>query len=96
PPFMIADGNPAAVRGINLVGLERNGFSEETIRRIREAYRLIYRSRLNMQQAGEKIRETLSGSDEIEQLLDFISSSKRGIVRKPVRRNPGSGDDEAD
>ncbi|MEA3186194.1 MAG: UDP-N-acetylglucosamine acyltransferase, partial [Chthoniobacter sp.] len=42
PPFMIADGNPAAVRGINLVGLERNGFSEETIRRIREAYRLIY------------------------------------------------------
>ena len=44
PPFMIADGNPAKVRGINLVGLERSGFPPESVKWIKEAFRLIYRS----------------------------------------------------
>ena len=43
PPFMIADGNPAKVRGINLVGLERSGFPPESVKWIKEAFRLIYR-----------------------------------------------------
>ena len=59
PPFMIADGNPAKVRSYNKVALERNGFSEETHRAIKEAYRLIYRSSLNLQQAVEQIRAAL-------------------------------------
>lgn len=86
PPFMIADGNPAIVRGINQVGMERNGFPAETIRLIREAYRLIYRSELNVKQAEKKIRATLDNAPEIHQLLDFIASSQRGIIRRPVRR----------
>ncbi len=96
PPFMIADGNPAFVRGINQVGLERRGFSAETIRLLREAYRLIYRSRLNLQQAEEKIRQSLDPIPEVNELLSFIASSKRGIIRKQTgaQRKAGSGMDE--
>jgi len=85
PPFMIADGNPAVVRGINQIGLERHGFPEESIRRLREAYRLLYRSKLNVKQAVEEIRATLWGPAEIEQLVTFIESSSRGIIRRPIR-----------
>src|SRR5438067_13771038 len=87
PPFMIADGNPAIVRGINQVGLERHDFPAETIRSIREAYRILYRSKLNLQQATEKISATLNTSAELHQLLEFISSSQRGIIRKPLRQH---------
>lgn len=85
PPFMIADGNPAQVRGVNQVGLERHGFGEESIRRLREAYRLLYRSKLNVKQAVEEIRTTLGDAVEIAQLVDFIETSARGIIRRPVR-----------
>ena len=96
PPFMIADGNPALVRGINQVGLERHGFSPESIREIREAYRLIYRSKLNARQAVETIRTTLDHTPEIHHLLDFIGSSQRGIIRRPVQRHgrPAGGEAE--
>ena len=85
PPFMIADGNPALVRGVNQVGLERHGFSDESVRLLREAYRLLYRSKLNVQQAVEEIRRTLGGAEEIDQLAAFIEGSERGIIRRPVR-----------
>ena len=85
PPFMIADGNPARVRGVNQIGLERHGFGEESVRRLREAYRLLYRSKMNVKQAVEEIRKTLWGAAEIEQLVGFIESSGRGIIRRPVR-----------
>jgi len=89
PPFMIADGNPAQVRGVNQIGLERHGFPEDTVRRIREAYRLLYRSKMNVRQAVEEIRKTLGGAVEIEQLVSFIESSGRGIIRRPVRGAEG-------
>jgi UDP-N-acetylglucosamine acyltransferase len=81
PPFMIADGNPAKVRGINVVGLERNGFAAETIKTIKEAFRLIYRSKFNTRQAVEAIRQELPASAEITQIIEFIQSSERGIIR---------------
>ncbi|MDB6175465.1 MAG: Acyl-[acyl-carrier-protein]--UDP-N-acetylglucosamine O-acyltransferase [Chthoniobacteraceae bacterium] len=81
PPYMIADGNPAKVRSFNKVGLERHGFSEEAIRRIKEAYRLIYRSKLNLQQAVEQIRVDLADSPELELLIEFVTNSPRGIIR---------------
>ncbi|HEX4083381.1 MAG TPA: acyl-ACP--UDP-N-acetylglucosamine O-acyltransferase [Chthoniobacteraceae bacterium] len=89
PPFLIADGNPARVRGVNQIGLERHGFPEEAMRRIREAYRLLYRSKLNAQQAVEEIRKTLWGTAEVEQLVTFIETSNRGIIRRPVRGAEG-------
>jgi UDP-N-acetylglucosamine acyltransferase len=81
PPFMIADGNPAQVRGINLIGLERSNFPPESVKRIKEAFRLIYRSSYNTRQAVEAIRKELPQSDEIQQILDFIEQSERGIIR---------------
>ncbi len=89
PPFMIADGNPARVRGVNQIGLERHGFPEESVRRLREAYRLLYRSKMNVKQAVEEVRKTLWGAAEIEQLVAFIEASGRGIIRRPVRGGDG-------
>jgi UDP-N-acetylglucosamine acyltransferase len=81
PPFMIADGNPAKVRGINVVGLERSGFAPETIKAIKEAFRLIYRSKYNTRQAIEAIQQELPASAEITQIVEFIQKSERGIIR---------------
>jgi UDP-N-acetylglucosamine acyltransferase len=81
PPFMIADGNPAKVRSYNKVALERHGFSDETHRAIKESYRLIYRSALNLQQAVEQIRSDLPETPEVAQLVAFVTSSPRGIVK---------------
>lgn len=81
PPFMIADGNPAVIRGINQVGLERNGFTPEGVRVLKEAYRILYRSNLNTKQALAELRATLAGSAEVQQLIEFIESSERGIIR---------------
>lgn len=81
PPFMIADGNPAEVRGVNQVGLERRGFAPESIRALREAYRIIYRGNMNTKQAVENIRDQIASNDQIVALIEFIESSKRGIIR---------------
>ena len=81
PPFFIADGNPAEVRGINQVGLERAGFPPETIRALKEAYRLLYRSNLNVKQSVAQIRENLPPLPELTELCQFIESSQRGIIR---------------
>ncbi|MBX9742443.1 MAG: acyl-ACP--UDP-N-acetylglucosamine O-acyltransferase [Chthoniobacterales bacterium] len=81
PAFMIADGNPAAIRGINQVGLERAHFSASEIRDLREAYKFIFRKGYNTTQAVELLREKYSDSFVIKKLVDFIAASKRGIVR---------------
>ncbi len=81
PPFMIADGNPAEIRGINKVGMERHDFSPETIKQIKEAYRLLYRMNLNVKDAAEQIHEKLTPIPEICQLLEFLQTTERGIVR---------------
>jgi UDP-N-acetylglucosamine acyltransferase len=81
PSFMIADGNPAEVRGINQIGLERHGMSSSEIRDLREAYKIIYRGSLNTAQALEVLREKYQQSLLVLALIDFISHSKRGIVR---------------
>jgi len=81
PPFMIADGNPAKVRGVNVVGLERNGFSGDAIKAIKEAFRLVYRSKYNTRQAVDAIQQELPATPEITQIVEFIQTSERGIIR---------------
>ena len=81
PPFLIADGNPAEIRGVNLVGLERAGLPPEIIKAIKEAFRLIYRSKLNTRQAIEAVRNQIEPREEITQLIEFIEKSERGIIR---------------
>jgi len=82
PPYMIADGNPAEIRGINLVGLERRGFAPDSIRVLKEAFRILYRAKLNTKQAIEEIRRSLPENPELKELIQFIETSQRGIIRK--------------
>src|SRR5258708_30593183 len=80
PPFMIVDGNPAEGRGVNLVGLERRGFNPVTIRALKEAYRILYRAKLNTKQALEELgRHVLAQTPEATDLMKFIDSSDRVI-----------------
>src|SRR6267143_1621489 len=79
PPFMIADGNPAEIRGVNSVGLERKGYSAEKVKPIKEAFRLLFRSKFNTGQAIEAIRKELPPSEEINQIVEFIEKTERGI-----------------
>lgn len=78
-PFTIADGNPARARGINTVGLKRHGYSDEQLLAIRQVYKTLYRSKLNISQALETLREQ-SLSEEMTHMVSFVENSKRGIV----------------
>jgi UDP-N-acetylglucosamine acyltransferase len=81
PPFMIADGNPAEIRALNKVGLERHGFGVEVLRELREAYRILYRSSLNLQQAVERLLAFETRTPEVDRLVAFLTSSHRGVIR---------------
>jgi UDP-N-acetylglucosamine acyltransferase len=81
PPYFKGAGNPLRVVGPNAVGLERNGFSAAARRTLKDAYRLLYRSELNVTQAVERIRAELPATPELGRLLEFIERSRRGIVR---------------
>jgi len=74
-------GIPPKSRGVNHVGLERRGFLPESIRELREAYKVIYRSNLNTTQGLEALRSQFPSSDLVTHLADFIATSERGIVR---------------
>jgi len=78
---MIADGNPAEIRGVNLVGLERKNFPSESVKRIKEAFRLIYHSKYNTRQAVEAMQKELPQTEEITEIVQFIEQSERGIIR---------------
>lgn len=80
PPFMIADGNPAAIHGINIIGLKRFGFRESEVSMLKKAHRFLYRSKLNLQQALEKLQE-MQPNNNINLLISFVTSSNRGIIR---------------
>src|SRR5271170_1479134 len=67
--------------GLNSVGLERNGFSAERIAALEKAYRLLLRSKMNTSQAVAAMRETLNGSADVIQLIDFIESAERGLTK---------------
>ncbi|MBI4380864.1 MAG: acyl-ACP--UDP-N-acetylglucosamine O-acyltransferase [candidate division NC10 bacterium] len=81
PPFMMANGDRARCYGLNTVGLRRNGVSEQTVRRLKQAYRLIFHSKLNTSQALERVATEVGSCPEVEHLIHFIKTSSRGIAR---------------
>jgi UDP-N-acetylglucosamine acyltransferase len=83
PPFSkVVSSRETRCYGINKVGLERNGFSAQRIQTIEQAYRYLLRSKLNTSQAVEKMRETLSGSGDVQTLIRFIeSTTDRGLTK---------------
>jgi len=81
PPFLLAHGNRARCSGLNTVGLRRHGVSEQTVRRLKQAYRLIFHSKLNTSQALERVAAEVGSCPEVEHLIHFIKTSSRGIAR---------------
>lgn len=81
PPYVMVDGNPAHVYGINVVGLRRNNVPPEIRAEIKKAYRILYRSNLNVAQAIEQMEQELASSPEIDHFIRFLRSADRGICR---------------
>jgi UDP-N-acetylglucosamine acyltransferase len=80
PPYVKAVGNPLKLYGLNSIGLQRNGFSPEVIAELKQAYRMFFRSELNISQALEQARAELSMSPEVQAFIDFVEASQRGIA----------------
>ena len=80
PPYVIAGKEPTRYAGINIIGLRRHGFSNELIDKIHEAYRLLY-SKGILKEGVEEIKKNVDITPEIQYIIDFVSSSKRGIIR---------------
>jgi UDP-N-acetylglucosamine acyltransferase len=80
-PFALTVGNHAKCYGLNTVGMKRRGYPQETVEALHHAFRLLLNSRLNTSQALERIREETQGSVEVEELLRFIETSQRGVVK---------------
>lgn len=83
PPYMIAtsDKRDARLRGLNLIGLKRRGFTEESIRNLKTAYKTLFMAHLKLPEAISRIREEIIGCAEVDNLLAFIERSQRGICR---------------
>lgn len=81
PPFLSAVGNRAKLYGINRVGLKRHGFSAERLEKLKEAYKILFRSGLTLKEAIKKTRREIDDSPDVELLLQFIEGSERGICR---------------
>ena len=80
-PYLLVSGNRAKPHGLNLIGLKRRGFKEGTIRALKDAYRLIFRSSLLLRTAIEKVRNEVEDCHEVRHFVEFIEQSKRGICR---------------
>lgn len=85
PPYMTADGNPLALRAVNLTGLRRRDFGNERIAAIRDMHKILYRQGLTLESALVEIDKLLQrGGDaaaDVQVMLDFVAASKRGIIR---------------
>jgi UDP-N-acetylglucosamine acyltransferase len=91
PPFCNATGDRAELHGLNGVGLKRRGFSEETVRALKQAYRLMFQSKLRVAEAVSRVRAEIGGSDEVERFVAFIESSERGVCRPSTAAARRSG-----
>lgn len=81
PPFMIADGNPAEIRTVNKIGMERNGISEEAQLALRATYKILFRERLTTPNALAQIEKDFPAIPEVQQLVAFVRASERGISK---------------
>jgi UDP-N-acetylglucosamine acyltransferase len=80
-PFAISQGNHAKCFGLNRLGMKRRGYAKDTLEKLHHAYHLLLSSKLNTSQAVERIKEEITGCAEVDYLVEFIESSKRGVVK---------------
>lgn len=81
PPFTVAQGDRAKTMGLNLIGLKRRGFDEAGLRTLKQAYRLIFRAGLRLEEALQRIDAELETDPHLDHFVTFIKSSQRGIAR---------------
>jgi UDP-N-acetylglucosamine acyltransferase len=81
PPYVTAAGNMAKPYGINKEGLKRRGFSPETIAGLKRAYKTLYRKGLGLEEATKELQNQVAACPEVQHILEFLSRSKRGIIR---------------
>ncbi len=81
PPYVTASGNHARLYGLNLIGMKRRGFSDEVLQALKDSYRIIFRSDLLLSQAVEQVRRDVPDFVEVQNFVDFIQQSKRGVCR---------------
>jgi UDP-N-acetylglucosamine acyltransferase len=81
PPYILAMGEPLKYGGLNSVGLSRRGFNSELLQKLKEAYRIIYRSNLLLQDALIRVEKEMGDISEIADLIEFFRSSERGVIR---------------
>ena len=81
PAYVVVSGRPAAPRGVNAEGLRRRGYSTDQIRNIREAYRVLYRQGLKLEEAMQALAERAETQEELKLFLDSLTASSRGLVR---------------
>ena len=81
PPFAIIQGNHAKCYGLNRVGMKRRGYSKDTIEKLHRAYHLLLSAKLNTTQALERIKADITGCKEVDLLVEFYETSKRGVVK---------------
>jgi UDP-N-acetylglucosamine acyltransferase len=80
PPYIMVAGEPLRFGGLNSVGMKRRGFTPEQMSQLKRVYRLIYRSRLNLTQAIERIKEEVEQTEVVQNVLRFIERSERGLI----------------
>jgi UDP-N-acetylglucosamine acyltransferase len=81
PPYVIVDGHPARVSGLNNVGMSRAGIGPEARRNLKKAYKILYRSGLSLTQAIAVMEQELDACNEVEHFLGFLRNAERGICR---------------
>ena len=81
PPYIMADGHPARVKNINVIGLRRNGFKPSLRKEIKKMFKILYQSDLDLKSAAAKMEREIESCAEIDHFLKFIRSCKKGISR---------------
>jgi len=81
PPYSTCDGHPAAVYGLNLVGLKRSGIQKESIDQLHHAFKTLFNEGLTLKHSLEKIEKEIEQNTEVAYLVNFIKNSQRGIAR---------------
>lgn len=81
PPYTNVAGNHAELHGLNIVGLKRRGFGDESLSSIKKAYSILFRSGLTVKEAVRKVADEVPETPEVRLLIDFVESSERGICR---------------
>lgn len=96
PPFMMVDGAPAVARAVNLVGMRRGGIDAASRLKVKAAFRLLYRAGIAPGSAIKDVRRELGGHPLVDRLVEFVESSKRGVVSGPDRggRRPAAALEE--